>query len=165
MELTPRVECVVSGETFTSFSDLDAVLKVTNLQKEVAFDAQGRLLTVIHTQVPHGGVRYHMIYRVTESTVQISASATAPASPAQLRFVLPVISRSDEPVDHSDPSTIRITKPRGSLTVRTNAPGRFETLPKERTFNLVPGFECLPVIVSMRPHEEIHIQLEASLKQ
>ena len=52
----------------------------------------------------------------------------------------------------------------GNLTVRTNAPGGFEPLPKERTFNLVPGFECLPVMVAMHPGQEIHIELEASLK-
>jgi hypothetical protein len=165
MPLTPRVECVVNGETYTSFSDFEAVLKVTNLQQEVVFDAQGRLLSVSHAPVPRGGVRYHMTYRVTDSLVQINATATAPPLPAQLRFVLPVISRTDEPVDHSDPASIRIIKPRGSLTVRTGSSGGFEALPKERTFNLVPGFECLPVIVSMRPREEIHIQLEASLKQ
>jgi hypothetical protein len=164
MELTPRVECAVKDETYTSFCDFQAVLKVTDLKKEVAFDAQGRLLSVAREPVPQGGMRYHMTYRVSESGVQISATATGPATPGQLRFVLPVISRSDEPVDQSDSSIIRVTKPRGVLTVRTNAPGGFEPLPKERTFNLVPGFECLPVMVAMHPGQEIHIELEASLK-
>jgi hypothetical protein len=165
MELTPRVECAVHDETYTSYCDFEAQLQVTNLQKGVSFDARGRLLSLPRAPLPAGGGRYHMTYRVTESLVQITASATGPALPANLQFVLPVISRSDEPVDHSDPASIRITKPHGALTVRTTAPGGFRTLPKERTFNLVPGFECLPVIVSMRPHEEIHIQLEASLNQ
>ena len=28
--------------------------------------------------------------------------------------------------------------------------GGFEAVPKERTFNLVPGFECVPLMVGMR---------------
>jgi hypothetical protein len=164
MPLTPRVECVMNGVTYTSFSDFEALLKVTNLQKEVMFDAQGSLLSGNHRPVPGVGERYHMTYRVTESQIRINATATAPASSAKLQFVLPVVSRSDEPVDHSDPGSIRITKPNGILTIRTNAPGGFEELPKERTFNLVPGFECLPVTISMKSNEEIHIELEASSK-
>jgi hypothetical protein len=166
MPLTPRVEYIDKAETYTSFSDFQAILKVTNLHKEILFDAQGRLLSAGRLPLPRGGARYHMTYRVTESLVQIHASAAAGTSglPGKLQFVLPVISRSDEEVEQSDGASIRVIKPKGSLIVRTNAPGGFRPLPKERTFNLIPGFECLPVIIPMRPGEEIHIELEAELK-
>ena len=115
MPLTPRVEYVTKAETYTSFSDFQAVLKVTHLRNEVLFDAQGRLLSASHVPVPTGGVRYHMIYRVTESLVQIHASATAPPALAgKLQFVLPVISRSDEHVEQGDRASIRVSKPNRS---------------------------------------------------
>jgi hypothetical protein len=161
MPLTPRVECTTQGDTYTSFCDFAAVLKVTKLEKEVHFDARGQLQSVSRAPVPGGGGEYHIVYRIAESGVEIRATATGPALPASLQFVLPVISRSSEPVDHSEAATIRVTKPRGSLTMRVSTPNSFAALPKQRTFNLVPGFECLPVTIAMRPGEEIGIRLEA----
>lgn len=162
MELTPRVEYVTREETYSSVNDRQAVLQATTQGKEVLFDAQGRLQSVTHTMAP-GGLQYHLICRISESQVEIRASATATSAPAgKLQFVLPVISRSSERVEHGEPGLIRVTKPKGVLAVRTNGPDGFAALPAERSFNLVPGFECLPVIVTMRAGEEIRIQLDAS---
>ncbi len=163
MELTPRVEYVAQGETYTSFSDRRAALKVTNLKNQVIFDAKGQLLTVTLKPLGKGGVEYHLTYSLTESAVEIRASVkeTDPALLGKLQFVLPVISRSNEAVDHSEPGVIRVTKPTGSVDLRTKTSGGFAPLPPQRTFNLVPGFECLPVVVPMRQGEEIYIQIEA----
>jgi hypothetical protein len=163
MALTPRVECV-SDQTYTSFSDFDAVLKVTDLQSQVAFDARGQLLTTGHAPFPQGGVQYHMTYLVADPALEITAHATAPAFPAQLRFVLPVVSQTGERVEQDAPASIRIIKPGGSLSIHTDAPRGFGAVPNERTFNLVPGFECLPLIIPMEPGEAIRIRLEASSK-
>jgi len=166
MELTPRVEYVTKTDTYTSCSDFAVVLNVTKLPAEVAFDAQGRLQNVTHQPVPKGGLRYRMRYRVTESGVEIRASVMGndPGPSGKLQFVLPVVSSSDEAVDQSERGSIRVTKPKGTMMVRTNARGGFELLPEERTFNLIPGFECLPVKVRMRPGEEIRIEVEAQVK-
>jgi len=66
-------------------------------------------------------------------------------------------------VEHNGRDSIRITKPKGILNVDTSASAGIEPLPVERTFNLVPGFECLPVTISMNAGEEIRIRLKASL--
>jgi hypothetical protein len=95
--------------------------------------------------------------------VEIVASATD-SSPAA-RFILPVVSRAGEVVEQPDAQTIRITKPMGSLVVRTDAAQGFETGPKERTFNLVPGFECLALAVTLPPGQEVRLQLEASVRK
>lgn len=162
MPLTPRIECA-NDRTYTSLSDLAAVLKVTDSPGQISFDAQGRLLTAAHQPLPGGDVHYHLVYRLTPSAVEIVASASATVStPAPLRFILPVVSRSGEAVEQPDPGTILITRPNGRLRVRTDAPKGFETVPRERTFNLVPGFECIPLAITMQPGQEIHIRLEAS---
>jgi hypothetical protein len=160
MPLTPRIECVAK-QTFTSLSDFEAVLTSRATPSEISFDARGRLLTASHQPLPSGDLRYHLIYRLTESTVTIIASVDA-ASLAPMQFILPVISQSGEAVDRPNPKTIRITKPHGALIVSTDASHGFESVPKERTFNLVPGFECVPLTITMQPGEAIHIQLEAS---
>jgi hypothetical protein len=165
MPLTPRVECVLQGRTYTSFADFKAILKATDLHGEVAFDARGRLLSASRVPLPGAGATYHMTYRIAETAVEITASASGAESSARLQFVLPVVSRSDEAVDHSQPGSIRITKPKGTLTVETDAPQGFEALPAERTFNLVPGLECLPIIVPMRPDVVIHIRLQSAARE
>jgi hypothetical protein len=77
-----------------------------------------------------------------------------------LQFILPVISRSDEPVAQPDAQTVRITKAKGTLVVRTFAPSGFEAVAKERTFNLVPGFECVPLVVGMEVGKGIQLRIE-----
>ncbi len=62
-------------------------------------------------------------------------------------------------MERVDAQTIRITKPSGVLVVRTDHPAGFDAVPKERTFNLVPGFECVPLTVSMFPGKGIRIRI------
>ncbi|MCU1224393.1 MAG: hypothetical protein JWQ42_2486 [Edaphobacter sp.] len=165
MTLTPRIECA-SDRTYTSLNDLEAVLKANDSSGQIAFDARGRLLTAAHKSLPGGDVHYRLVYRLTESGVEITANTSdATSIPAPLRFILPVVSRTGEAVEQLDPKTFRITKKNGGLIVRTGASQGFETVPQERTFNLVPGFECIPFAITMQPGKEIQIQLEASLKK
>lgn len=160
MELTPRIESAADDRVYTSVCDFEAALTSNATPEQIGFDARGRLLTAAHQPIPNGDVHYHLIYRFTPATVEIVASADA-AGPAPLRFILPVISQHEETVEHSDAKTVRIVKPKGTLLVRTDAPQGFEALPKERTFNLVPGFECVPLAVTMQPGKEIRITLSA----
>jgi hypothetical protein len=161
MPLTPRIE-IAGDQTFTSLSDLSASLTATNSDGEVTFDAQGHMLTASHQPPAGGDVHYQLRYRITANAVEITASANAQKSlAAPPRFILPVVSPSGEPVSQADPKTIRISKPSGSLIIRTDAPNGFEAVPKERTFNLVPGFECVPVALTMRPGVPVLIRIEA----
>jgi hypothetical protein len=162
MTLTPRIE-LASNLIYTSLSDFAAVLTANDSPDKIVFDVQGRMLTAAHQPPPGGELRYHLVYRLTESAVEIVASATD-SSPAA-RFILPVVSRAGEVVEQPDAQTIRITKPMGSLVVRTDAAQGFETGPKERTFNLVPGFECLALAVTLPPGQEVRLQLEASVRK
>jgi hypothetical protein len=71
-------------------------------------------------------------------------------------LALPVVALGAiEPVGSK---TIRIQKAGGVLMVSTDA--EFESVPVERTFNLVPGFEAVPVAVSMVDGKEIRIRME-----
>jgi hypothetical protein len=167
MPLTPRIESA-GKQTYTSLSDFEATVTTLIAQmgasQEITFVARGRLLTASHHPFPNGEAHYDLTYNLYKSTVEIIASVDAP-SETPLKFILPVISRSNEAFSQPDPKTIRITKPNGTLTVRTNAPQGFEAIPKERTFNLVPGFEAIPLTIAMQPGQAIQIHLEASLNK
>lgn len=161
MTLTPRIECAADGLTYNSLSDFAATVTANATPEQIAFDARGRLLTATHQPVPNHEVHYHLIYRLSAAKVEIAASTDA-AGPAPLRLILPVVSARDEAVEHIDSQTIRVTKRHGRLLVRSEAPRSFEGSTDERTFNLVPGFECLALEVAMVPGEEIRIELSAA---
>jgi len=159
MTLTPRIECT-TDVTYTSLSDFEASLAVTSSQSEISLDARGRLLTASYQPIPNGGVHYQLLYRLSPAKVEIVASADGKA-PALLRFVLPVVSQHEELIEHPATNAVRIVKNKDRLVIRTDAPQGFEPLSSDRTFNLVPGFECLPLVVTFQPGKEIRIELSA----
>ena len=104
-------------------------------------------------------------YTFTTESVEIRASSVG-AESESLHLVIPVISQHDEVVEHIDPKTIRISKAKGNLIIRTNARDGFDNRTDERTFNLVPGFECLPLTVKPQREQGVSVQfsVEASSK-
>ncbi|HEX9484965.1 MAG TPA: hypothetical protein VF929_10310 [Gemmatimonadaceae bacterium] len=164
MTLTPRIEGVVNGQNYTSLSDVDAVLTVQATPEHIGFEARGRLLTSSHQPLPSGDARYRLGYAFTPTTVEIVATTDVHGSsggPPSVKFILPVISTRSETVERLDARTIRVGKGKGRLVVRTDAAGGFDSLGDERTFNLVPGFECLPLAVAIAPGGEVRITLSA----
>ncbi len=159
MALTPRIESS-GAKTYTSTSDFAATLTVTSSPGLIGFTALGRLLTAAHQPMPEVAMHYRIDYNLTPGGVEIAASAEAPAQ-TPLAFILPVIARQDEAVERVDAHTIRIAKPSGTLTITTDHIAGFNPIPQQRTFNLVPGFECVPLTVSMSPGEAIRIWLRA----
>ena len=164
MTLTPRIECVTADQTYTSLSDFEARVTAKAVPEQISFDARGRLLTSAHKTLPSIEVHYHLIYRLSPAKIEIVAGNDAEGMAStllRLTFVLPVISSHEEAVEHVDAKTVRIAKRNGNLTVRTDSAAGFDAFTKARTFNLVPGFECLPLVVVMQPGKEIHIELSA----
>jgi hypothetical protein len=160
IELTPRIECA-AGETFTSVNDLKATLTAGRRDGSIVFEAHGRLLTASRQAPKSGDIAYHFTYTLNESHIEIAAAATGDA-PAPLRLILPVLARSSDRAEQPDPQTIRVTKDKGALTVRTDAPAAFDPIPPERTFNLVPGFEAIPLQLLLEPGKEVRVRLEAT---
>ncbi len=163
MTLTPRIECA-GKETYTSLDDLKAMVTATQTGGEIVFDAQGRLLTTGHKPVPGDGVLYHLVYRLSDAGVELVVSANG-VGPAPLRFIVPVIARADEEFEQPDPRMVRIAKAKGTLTVSTDAAEGFEAVPKERTFNLVPGFEAIPLSVVLQAGKETRVRIRGAVNR
>jgi hypothetical protein len=170
MCLTPRIE-LTGKRIYTSLSDFEASTTFLDEQmsaiKHISWVVKGRLLTASHNPPVEGEASYHLTFgftnieNVNQSSVEIMASVDT-SSTSPLRFILPVISQSSEATTQPDAKTIRITKPNGTLTVSTTAPQGFDPIPKERTFNLVPGFEAIPLTIPMQAGQEIQIHLEVT---
>ncbi|MDP9049795.1 MAG: hypothetical protein M3O31_03595 [Acidobacteriota bacterium] len=165
MALTPRIELVTAGPpsaTHTSLSDLEAIVTATDAGGEIAFEARGRLLSATHKPVVGGDLRYHLKYTVGAVGVDVVARVDGATTAGAVRFILPVISRSGEAVAQPDAATVRIAKAKGTVMVRTDAARGFEAVPAERTFNLVPGFECVPISVLMESGKEVRLRIETA---
>lgn len=160
MTLTPRIECA-GKETYTSLDDLKAVVTTNHDSGAVVFDAKGQMLTTGHKGVSEHEVLYHLKYRISETAVEVIASVNA-EGPAPTRLVLPVIARSDEAFDLIDARTVQIRRARGILKVSADPESEYEHIPKERTFNLVPGFEAIPLTVVLKAGKETRIKIEGA---
>lgn len=157
MPLTPRIECAPGGSAvYTSLNDLEAVVKTTKAGETVSFEAQGRMQTIAHQNL--GGVRYRLIYKLAADVVEITASTEGNA-PAPMRLIVPVIARGDEKLTRPHPGSVRLAKAKGILAVSTDA--EFEPIPPDHTFNLVPGFECIPLSVALTPDREVRLRFQA----
>ena len=161
MPLTPRIECT-AGDTYTSLNDYTARLSATRSCAGVVFEAHGRLMSNPHKPMEGDGLLYVVRWTIRESGVELAAGVTGklPAS-ASLQFIAPVIARQSERVERVSPQSVRISKPQGSLIVTVDAANRFEPISAERTFNLVPGFEAVPLIVAIQPGKEGRMRVEA----
>ena len=160
MALTPRIECV-DGETYTNLNDFKAALTASERGEEIVFDAQGQMLTASRKPVSAGEILYYMVYRLSESGVEIVASASGRPS-APIKLIVPVIAREGDRVEQIDAHTVRVIKAKGALTVSTDASSGFDASFKEKTFNLVPGFEAFPFIVVLAAGKQARIRLQAN---
>jgi hypothetical protein len=159
MTLTPRLELTSGGKTYTSLSDFGAVVTAdAKGANEVAVKARGKMLTGSHQAPAEGEMEYQLRYRFGES-VEIAASAGKAGSGAgTVWLILPIVARVDEAVVVNGTS-VRIQKGRGDVVVRVEGADGFEPVPQERTFNLVPGFECVPLAVKVPAWKEIRVQI------
>jgi len=159
MTLTPRIECS-TDRAYTSLSDYGASLTKNVTADEITFQARGRLLSASHQPLPEGQVLYRLAYRFTQSAVEIAASTDSVALNTPIWLIFPVIARSGEAAVIASDGSARIDRKKGHVTVTVSNGHKFMPLPKERIFNLVPGFECVPLIVSIPHGEEVRLRIE-----
>lgn len=162
MDLTPRIE-YANGATLTSLNDFKAAVAAKESAGEVVIDAQGMMLTNARVASPSEEILYHMVYRLSETGVEIFASVNElPALGQPVKLIVPVIAREGERVEQIDAHTVRVVKYKGVLTATTDAPSGFDASFKQKTFNLVPGFEAFPFTVVLAAGKEARIRLQAS---
>jgi hypothetical protein len=121
------------------------------------------MLTASRKADSAGEILYHVVYRLSETSVEIAASASgATSGAAPLKLIVPVIARPDERVEQIDAHTVRVIKAKGALTVSTDVVAGFDASFKEKTFNLVPGFEAFPFSVALPAGKQARIRLQVS---
>lgn len=122
------------------------------------------MLTTAHKGISGDGVLYHLQYRLNGEGVELVAGVSG-VGPAPMKWILPIIARADEAIEQTDSGTVKIAKAKGTLTVSTDAATGFEAVPKERTFNLVPGLEAIPLMIVLEPGRDVRVRIWGSAKE
>ena len=147
--LTPRVELRQDETWFTQLYDLNASVTHSDKDGTLGFKVAARLLNEARKQPARGKVACSLSYQFAVDAVTIAVDAPGVGSAANRpRLVLPIISPTGEKVSQSA-NRIEIVKPQGTVVIEANAPLRIEQTTRPRVFNLVPGFEAVPVFAEI----------------
>lgn len=146
--LTPRVELWEENVRFSQLFDLNAAVTHSNKAGALHFDIAARLINEAGKEPSSGKSACSLSYHFDAEMVMIAVGAAGIGS-NRPRLVLPLISPSGETVKQSAPDRIEIHKPQGKVVIEANAPLRIQQSARPRVFNLVPGFEAVPIIAEI----------------
>ena len=161
MSLTPRLEAICANTRYTNLHDHDADVSYIRNGSEIAFSVSASLLDNDHKPPSAGTLSCRIGYCFTPRDIAILTRLGHTGHHGSLRFVLPVISASNERMERLSETSVRISKPGGSLTVSANSPLAVLDCDGQRVFNHVPGFEAIPLSADWDPDDiptlRIHI--------
>ena len=157
--LTPRVELWEDDAWFTQLYDLTAKVEHSDRDGTLAFQVAARLLNDARKEPSRGKAACSMGYHFDAAAVTITVSAPGVGSgSSRPRLILPVISPTGEKVARSA-KRIEIHKPQGRLVIEANAPLRIQETTRPRIFNLVPGFEAVPIIAEIPAESRLECRI------
>jgi hypothetical protein len=148
--LTPRIETVKGGVTYTNLYDLKTVPKTSDDGRVIRFDILMGLYDRDYKKLDGEGSGYRVSYLIGEDGVTMHAEAAdGPVGKQEATLILPLISKTGESVRLVSDRRIEIKKPEGTLVLESSAPLMIKPSKQGRIFNMVPGMECVPVLVEM----------------
>ena len=146
---TPRIETKKGDVWYTNLFDLKAQVKSSDVGGQIKFDVQAALCDRDHEKMA-GAAGYKLNYQLDGQKVTIKvATADGAVSETATSLVLPIVSRSGEPVKQVSDKRIEIKRPGGTVVVESTVPLKIKGNANERIFNMVPGMEALPIIVQL----------------
>ncbi|GJM64763.1 hypothetical protein [Persicobacter diffluens] len=142
--LTPRIETNADGDWYTNLFDLESSFATEDNDQHVAVTATVQLKNEQRKRVAVTAADFNIDYQFTADHLKITA-ATEQKINQQTALVLPIISPNDEIVEQPSPGVLIIKKPEGQLRISANVPVNIRETEKNRTFNMVPGVEAVPL--------------------
>ena len=154
MPLTPRMELTTDGITYMNISCLDAEITIEEQKhNKIVIKTRSKLVDKDQHDPEQGPVYCYADYIFTPQQISLSFRHDPTPTPYTnaIRIVLPVISRSGEPVALNDDRTIQIQKEKALVTIKTNKPVQRLPTTGDRLFNFVPGLEAIPFAIHHQP--------------
>jgi len=148
--LTPRLETRKDGVWYTNLYDLKAKVNAVDEKGTIRFNSKVHLVDRDRRAPLDGGLTYDLGYTIDKDQVSISAKRkTKAADGLKTTLALPLVSMVHETVKMVSPTRIEIQKEKGMVCVESDVPMKIKETPRGRVFNLVPGFEAVPIEIDV----------------
>ena len=148
--LTPRIETRTSGRWYSNLYDLTAEVSVRDQDSVIRFDANVQLVDKERSAPPDGASPCRLEYQIETERVILRAQRNArDRGGPTANLALPIISKVNEPVRQVSANRIEIQKKNGVVRVTASVPLRIKKTERGRVFNLVPGFEAVPILADL----------------
>ncbi|OHX64493.1 hypothetical protein [Flammeovirga pacifica] len=158
--LTPRIETFSGDQWYTNLFDLEASFNTKNDDYLITVQGAMQLKNESRQKVVNTAGNFNVDYQFTSDNLIIKASTNQDIN-EKTAFVLPIISPNNEEVIHVNANKIKVKKPNGTLKISANVPIKIRKTEKNRTFNMVPGVEAIPLDLFFDKNEKsIRIKLE-----
>jgi hypothetical protein len=142
--LTPRVEVFKDDVWYTNLYDLPATVTSKDENGTIELTADVKLKNVDREEITETASAFDIVYKCSADKTEIEVS-TAQNIKAQTAFVLPIVSPNSEVVTKISDKEMTIQKPEGLVTIKANVALKIRDMEGNRTFNMVPGVEAIPV--------------------
>ena len=157
--LTPRFESVRDGVYYRSINDITAQVHWQN-GNAITASVTGCLMD----GKQNGREAYALQYTFTDDCFTIKGKTGA----KEARFILPVISKSTDPVEWQDAYNVRVTTGKAvilvhctqELQVQTGFGKKQPLTQANRIFNPVGGFEAIPFYITPQPNKEFALTIQ-----
>lgn len=143
MCLTPRLETLLEGKTYTNLNDFKATLHIEPSAAGIGIRTRAHLTDEDQQAVPGTPLVWEINYQITDPLFQITTRLDGSASTDRVIYFLPIISGREEKVTVHSPREITIEKSGGVLRIAGDKPLEISGGIEERAFNFVPGMEAL----------------------
>lgn len=151
MSPTPCIAYQERGNRYTNLDDLDATITHTVMKEGDLYIVRNKLVDIQQASPEKGIIEVESSYLFHKKGVTIKAKVLGKQT--DVKLILPVISPNNESFDLRK-SEIKIGSAEKQLTIRTNEPVSIgETNENNRIFSFTPGFEFIPVQVTLTNKE------------
>jgi hypothetical protein len=134
--LTPRFELVTDNIIYTNINDLRST--TTYKENPILFVSKAQLKNEDQQTAGKGSPDTEISYQFMNDVLIIKAACKSSA--ANLRYLLPIVSKNNEEIRKISDRKIEIRKEQAVVSVEADRPMKFRN---ERAFNFVPGLEAV----------------------
>ncbi|WP_136482904.1 hypothetical protein [Cognatitamlana onchidii] len=157
--LTPRIETFKDEVWYTNLFDLQATFTSKDEMGSLEYKANAQLKNEDFEAITETASNFNLTYIVNSEKLEIIV-ATNEVIKTPTAFVLPIVSPTGEKVTQVSENEIIIEKPDGVVKITSSSVIKIKDTPKERLFNMVPGAEAVPLIMSFEDKNQVKIAIQ-----
>ncbi len=155
--LTPRIEVVNNGIRYSNVYDGKASSKAKS-GHSIQVNVQGNLRDVKGNSLTGSDGSFQLTYTFTPNSFEAKIHTKA----AGVKLLFPVVTASSEKVLYKADGMLAVQKKSGRLKIHGSNTSGWKSSINRRVFNFIPGFEAIPLQVSLDKNGDGFIRIEVS---